>query len=95
MDSDDKNNRKDLESQLEKFLDHSKFYLNRLPLLKSQLCEINHVNQPNLYVEKLSKLEKDLSMMSFIFSYQHNMCHRTKNNYIYIKTHCLYLFRRN
>jgi hypothetical protein len=53
---DDNINRKDIEVKVEKFLDHSKFYLNRLSLLKSQLHNIDHLNQPDLYIEKLSKL---------------------------------------
>jgi hypothetical protein len=58
MHSDDENEdnqRKDLEFQVEKFLDHSQFYLNRLPLLKRQLHDINRLNQADLYIEKLSK----------------------------------------
>jgi hypothetical protein len=51
----DQDYRNDLEFKVEKFLDHSQFYLNRLPLLKRQLNDIHRLNQPDLYIEKLSK----------------------------------------
>jgi len=58
MNIDDDINGKDLEIQVEKLLDHSQFDLSRLPLLKSQLDDINRLEQPDLYIEKLSKLER-------------------------------------
>ena len=57
MHADDENendHRKDPEFKLEKFFDHSQFYLNRLPLLKTQLNDLNRLNQEDLYIEKLS-----------------------------------------
>ncbi len=58
MNIDDDINGKDLEIQVEKLFDHSQFDLSRLPLLKSQLDDINRLEQPDLYIEKLSKLER-------------------------------------
>jgi len=69
MNTDDDINGKDLEFQVEKLLDHSQFDLSRLPLLKSQLDDINSLEQPDLYSEKLSKLEQTISSCFFIFSY--------------------------
>jgi hypothetical protein len=48
-------NRKDIELKLERFREQSQIYLNRLPLLKRQLDEINRLHQFDLYVQKLSK----------------------------------------
>ncbi len=61
-------NGKDLEIQVEKLLDHSQFDLSRLPLLKNQLDDINRLEQPDLYIEKLSKLERVTSscLLSFL-----------------------------
>lgn len=46
---------KDLELKVEKFLDHSQFYLDRLSLLKNQLKDIKRLKQADPYIEKLSK----------------------------------------
>jgi len=54
---DENTNRKDLQLKLERFLDHSEFYFHHLPLLKTQLNDIDRLNQPDLYIEKLSKLD--------------------------------------
>jgi hypothetical protein len=64
----DEINRKDLESKLERFLNHSQFYLNRLLLIKSQLHDIKRLNQPNFYKEKLSKLKNTIPscLLSFL-----------------------------
>jgi hypothetical protein len=48
-------NRKDIETKVERFREQSQIYLNRLPLLKRQLDEINRLQQFDLYVQKLSK----------------------------------------
>jgi hypothetical protein len=53
---DDNINRKDIETKVERFREQSQIYLNRLPLLKRQLDEINRLQQFDLYVQKLSKL---------------------------------------
>jgi hypothetical protein len=55
MQSGDDINRKESEFKVESFLDDSQFYLNRLSLIKSQLHDIHRLNQPDLYIEKLSK----------------------------------------
>jgi hypothetical protein len=52
---DDNINRKDIETKVERFREQSQIYLNRLPLLKRQLDEINRLQQFDLYVQKLSK----------------------------------------
>jgi hypothetical protein len=51
----DDSNRKAIELKVERFLEQSQIYLNRLPLLKQQLEEINREQQFDLYVQKLSK----------------------------------------
>jgi hypothetical protein len=48
-------NRKDIELKVERFREQSQIYLNRLPLIKRQLDEINRLQQFDLYVQKLSK----------------------------------------
>jgi hypothetical protein len=48
-------NRKDIELKVERFREQSQLYLNRLPVLKQQLNEINRSHQFDLYVQKLSK----------------------------------------
>lgn len=50
------------EIQLEKFLCQSQLYLNRLPLLKT------HLNELHLYIEKLSKSEKNYAVIFFLLS---------------------------
>ncbi|CAF4061572.1 unnamed protein product [Rotaria sp. Silwood2] len=62
MQSDDEKNiddinRKDFEFKVEKILDHSQFYLNRLSLLKNQLHDINRLNQEDLYIQKLNEID--------------------------------------
>jgi hypothetical protein len=51
MNSEDEN---DFQLKLEKFLDHSQFYLQRLTVIKKNLDEIDRFNQSDLYIEKLS-----------------------------------------
>jgi hypothetical protein len=55
MHSEDENNENDLQLKLEKFLDHSQLYFERLPVIKRELDGIDRFNQPDLYIEKLSK----------------------------------------
>ncbi|CAF2856130.1 unnamed protein product [Rotaria sp. Silwood2] len=50
-------NRKDFEFKVEKILDHSQFYLNRVSLLKNQLHDINRLNQEDLYIQKLNEID--------------------------------------
>ncbi|CAF2426488.1 unnamed protein product [Rotaria sp. Silwood2] len=62
MQSDDEKNiddmnRKDFEFKVEKILDHSQFYLNRVSLLKNQLHDINRLNQEDLYIQKLNEID--------------------------------------
>ncbi|CAF0885204.1 unnamed protein product [Rotaria sordida] len=53
-------NRNDFQSRVEKFLDHSQFYLNRLSLLKNQLYDINRLNQEDLYIQKLNEIDTNV-----------------------------------
>ncbi|CAF0822159.1 unnamed protein product [Rotaria sordida] len=53
-------NRNDFQSRVEKFLDHSQFYLNRLSLLKNQLYDINRLNQEDLYIQKLNEIDTNI-----------------------------------
>ncbi|CAF0748397.1 unnamed protein product [Adineta steineri] len=53
----DETNRKDSEFKLERFLNRSQFYFDRLPILKTQLNDINRFNQPDLYIEKLNEID--------------------------------------
>jgi len=55
---DDHINRKDIELKVERFREQSQIYLNRLPLLKRQLDEINRLHQFDLYVQKLNEIGK-------------------------------------
>jgi hypothetical protein len=48
-------NRRGIEFKVERFREQSQLYLNRLPVLKRQLNEINRLHQFDLYVQKLSK----------------------------------------
>jgi len=52
---DDDINHKYIELKVDRFREQSQVYLNRLPLLKRQLNEINRLQQFDLYVQKLSK----------------------------------------
>ncbi|CAF1039640.1 unnamed protein product [Rotaria sp. Silwood1] len=49
--------RKDFADKIEKFLDHSQFYLNRLSLFKNQLYDIKRLNQEELYIQKLNEID--------------------------------------
>ncbi|CAF3797232.1 unnamed protein product, partial [Rotaria magnacalcarata] len=46
-------NRKEIKIKVERFCEQAQIYLNRLPVLKRQLNEINRLNQFDLYVQKL------------------------------------------
>ncbi|CAF4748213.1 unnamed protein product, partial [Rotaria sp. Silwood1] len=46
-------NRKDIKIKVERFCEQSQIYLNRLPLLKQQLDEIDRSYQFDSYVQKL------------------------------------------
>lgn len=56
---DNENNRRDSVFELERFLDRSHFYLERLPVLKLELNEVDRINQSELYIEKLSESSED------------------------------------
>jgi hypothetical protein len=51
-------NPRDIEFKVERFREQSQIYLNRLPIMKRQLNEINRLQQFDLYVQKLGKSEK-------------------------------------
>ncbi|UJR23595.1 hypothetical protein I4U23_026584 [Adineta vaga] len=53
-----KNNRNTSAFKLERFLDRSHFYLERLPIVKIELKNINHIDQSDLYIEKLNEINK-------------------------------------
>lgn len=62
---DDDIDRKDIEFKVERFREQSQIYLNRLPLLKRQLNEINRLHQFDLYVHKLSKIYFKFNVLIF------------------------------
>ncbi|CAF1569269.1 unnamed protein product [Rotaria magnacalcarata] len=51
-------NRKEIKIKVERFCEQAQIYLNRLPVLKRQLNEINRLNQFDLYVQKLNEIGK-------------------------------------
>ncbi|CAF3297503.1 unnamed protein product [Rotaria socialis] len=51
-------NRKEIKIKVERFCEQAQIYLNRLPVLKRQLDEINRLNQFDLYVQKLNEIGK-------------------------------------
>ncbi|CAF0730553.1 unnamed protein product [Rotaria sp. Silwood1] len=51
-------NRKDIKIKVERFCEQSQIYLNRLPLLKQQLDEIDRSYQFDSYVQKLNEIGK-------------------------------------
>jgi hypothetical protein len=67
---DDGINRRDIDFKIERFLEQSQLYLNRLPILKRQLNEISRLHQFDLYVQKLSEffgINKNFSSTISIF----------------------------
>ncbi|CAF1656341.1 unnamed protein product, partial [Adineta ricciae] len=53
---DGENNRRDSVLELQRFLDRSHFYLERLPVLKIELNDVDRINQPDVYIEKLNEI---------------------------------------